>query len=810
MPNALVDGGRAALPVERKHYGSDKSSHTQFVLNVAPVVFDEKAETQVGLIPYENHEQLRSLQESHRSTHVIRRHKLSTLDDEHDTTNQIVAIPLVENAPQVGVTYRKLMLREHLGHVAALIRESLISFLVGFPRRVLDYRPITFLAEATGDNVLHKSLPKGITCPPWLGVNPLFELDVRVLEIVRDRPFVGICINLFTRRRIEATCQQMLDDGFPIIGQYVKRLLDSHDPRIQRHLQLVGKAASVDGGMIRLVDHRDDFTEISASAAYLETAAFDDVLRHVFTTNYGAIRSRLDSSLQRFNDGVEKLSRLERLRTYIEGRPLSFLPGLTWIIGRFLAEADGTLPPMRPAPPVTYVFDSTGHKTDTWHVRGIDKHGPYSTPTFSPTEPRICVICQKPHRGRVEQFVRKFLHGIGHNHSNSTGSGQPVRRQPFEKGFVRKYALQDAKTKFFEVEDRTADAYRTSIHLALQSMNGRHFRFDLALVEIEESFHLLKGASDPYLVTKAEFLSHQIPVQEFEFETTEIPDKRLHYVLNNMGLATYAKLGGTPWLVRANLPIAHELVIGLGSASVGEGRLGERERVVGITTVFSGDGNYCVSTVSKAVAFSDYEVELLASLRQTITRVSKSMNWQPKDHVRLVFHAFKPFKNVEADAVKNLVQGLGDYQVEYAFLHVVETHPFMLFDKKQEGVWAYDGTGKKKGNFAPERGHFLRLSGNEALIVLTGPKELKQASDGMPKPVALKLGRGSTFRDVTYLTQQVNTFACHSWRGFDNSPLPVTLMYSELIARLLGKLGAVPFWNPSQMYGKIGETRWFL
>ena len=47
-------------------------------------------------------------------------------------------------------------------------------------------------------------------------------------------------------------------------------------------------------------------------------------------------------------------------------------------------------------------------------------------------------------------------------------------------------------------------------------------------------------------LTKAEFLGHQIPVQEFEFETTEIPDNRLQYVLNNMGLATYAKLGGTP------------------------------------------------------------------------------------------------------------------------------------------------------------------------------------------------------------------------------------------------------------------------
>ena len=366
------------------------------------------------------------------------------------------------------------------------------------------------------------------------------------------------------------------------------------------------------------------------------------------------------------------------------------------------------------------------------------------------------------------------------------------------------------KTEFFEVDGKSAADYRKAIRQAFKWQTENRQQFDLALVEIEESFHELHGEADPYLIAKAEFLGHQIPVQEFEFETTELPEKRLHYALNNMALATYAKLGGTPWLVQANPAIAHELVIGLGSASVGDGRLGERERVVGITTVFSGDGNYCVSTVSKAVAYEDYEKELLESLKDTIERVSKSMNWQPKSHVRLVFHSFKPFRHAEEDAVKKLVGGLGDFQVEYAFVDVVEQHPYILFDRKQNGTRAYDGSGKQKGALAPERGQFMRLSGHETLIVLTGPKELKQSSDGMPSPVLLRLGRGSTFRDLLYLTKQVNTFACHSWRGFDNSPLPVTLGYSNLIARLLGKLGQVSFWNPSQMYGKIGETRWFL
>ena len=195
-----------------------RSSTTDYVLNVAPVIYDSKADVQVGLIPYADHEHLRSLQDAHRSTHLIRRHKLAALDDDHDTTNQIVAIPFVSDAPQVGTTFRTLPLRANLGHVAALMRESLITYFAAFPRRVVDYQPITFLAEGPTDNLLAQSLPKDVACPSWLGVNPLFELHVRVMEIVRDQPFVGVCINVFTRKRIEATCQSRMSLSLSYLG----------------------------------------------------------------------------------------------------------------------------------------------------------------------------------------------------------------------------------------------------------------------------------------------------------------------------------------------------------------------------------------------------------------------------------------------------------------------------------------------------------------------------------------------------------------------------------------------------------------
>lgn len=207
-------------------------------------------------------------------------------------------------------------------------------------------------------------------------------------------------------------------------------------------------------------------------------------------------------------------------------------------------------------------------------------------------------------------------------------------------------------------------------------------------------------------MTKAAFLSHQIPVQEFTIETVYTPTNRLSYVLNNMALATYSKLSGTPWLIKSDQGMHIELVIGLGSARIGERRLGQSERVVGITTVFTGDGNYCLSSVSKVVPIEEYQATLLATLKATLKEIRDQLNWRKEHHVRLVFHAFKPLKDAETEAVKELMESLGEYKVDYAFLHVIEDHPYLVFDEKQERSPRLREWGNE-GRHGPQPKHLL-------------------------------------------------------------------------------------------------------
>ena len=272
-----------------------------------------------------------------------------------------------------------------------------------------------------------------------------------------------------------------------------------------------------------------------------------------------------------------------------------------------------------------------------------------------------------------------------------------------------------------------------------------------SLVQVEEEFKKYDGDDNPYYATKAVLLKRDIAVQSVRLETMSLLDANLMFVMNHVSLATYAKLGGVPWLLVAKQTVAHELVIGLGSHTVSGSRIGSHKRFVGITTVFSSDGSYLLSDKTAVVPFEKYSDALYDTLKRAITQVRKQDNWRSTDKVRLVFHMFKPPKDTEADAIKRTVDDLGLENVTFAFVHIAPGNPYIIFDNAQPGLGYRD---PKKGVLGPSRGLHIQLGDYETLVVFSGASELKQASDGMPRPCLLKLHRHSTFTDMTYLSRK--------------------------------------------------------
>lgn len=247
----------------------------------------------------------------------------------------------------------------------------------------------------------------------------------------------------------------------------------------------------------------------------------------------------------------------------------------------------------------------------------------------------------------------------------------------------------------------------------------------------------------------------------------------------------------------------HELVIGIGSANIGQERGINGQRVMGITTVFSGDGSYIVSNTSKAVVPKAYCEALTSVLDETIEKIQMRMNWQKGDTIRLIFHTqVKKFNKEEIEAVRAVIDKYHDYQIEYTFLKISEDHGLHMFDSATADA--------QKGRLAPPRGKIFQLSKHEMLIYLIGQRELRQDTDGHPRGVILSIHKDSTFKDIRYLSAQVHSFASHSWRSYFPNPLPVTISYSDIIARNLGWLNQLPDWSDSVMIGKIGQSQWFL
>ncbi|GAB4019142.1 Piwi domain-containing protein [Spirosoma koreense] len=589
-------------------------------------------------------------------------------------------------------------------------------------------------------------------------------------------------------------------------GFYVGRANSSRNPDVKPRFATVGKVIGIeDGDLLQLDDLRPgEDTPLQASKLFLEPR--EDVLTHCIKHLYGTqsthILTELEKRAAAFHTGPEKLNRLASALKSFQKLSLELVGGIPFKIGSFLTEKvdEINLPIIGMAEKPTFVYAFGGQKVSQLNDIGLQKYGPYSREGFSPSKPRICVICQASKKGQVEQVLRKFLDGI-----------PPVeyaQGKSFEyTGLKAKYYLTGCHIEFFTTIDDSVESYNraTSDAIKAQGLTNQD-PWNLALVQIDRTFRDRSDNNNPYLTTKARLIGQQIPVQEFTLEALALPDKKVVWTLNNMSLATYAKLNGVPWLLKADRPIAHEVVFGIGSATIKEGRFGGGERMIGVTTVFTGDGNYFVSNVSSAVPEEEYFATLLDSLRTTMASVKHDLNWQPRDTVRLIFHAFKEFKKAEAEAVKKVMSELGDYQVEFAFVHVAQDHPYLLFDtNKKNGVGFYN-----KGRLAPDRGQYVQLTKRIMLVSLTGGTELKQATDGLPTPVQLVLHRDSTFKDLTYLAKQVVNFAAHSWRSFQPAPMPVTVFYSQLVAQMLGQLSGVPYWTSDAILNRIGTTRWFL
>lgn len=712
----------------------------------------------VCVIPYDD-ERLNDLREKHQTTHVFRRRGDNILILSHD--GQYPVTGCVET----------VCLKDNFDILCFLVKDGLKRYLTSLNRKPTGFNPIELVSAKAEDNLLSTVIREEYP----FEIRVKYKIDTRIVE---GKPC--LIIDCSTRKTVTQNCFYFLAKGFDLKERYV---VTEHE---HGYKKLLGRVTKIEEKTLHIVLPDGQIEQIQSVDAYLEASRknFNDYVSHTHGKQSDAFIQNVREVVSAFNSGENKKSRIDMLKGYFQSRGIILINGCRVDI----EDAENIQGICSQLDKPVFVFNDNG--TADWTEKGLTQYGPYTKRTFDRNDPSICVICAQHDKGRVEQFVRKLLKGI---------SGSKY----FSNGLEGKFSLGTSRVEVFTTDSDDVNGYKNAIETAIRKKSDEGGRWDLALVQVRQSFKKLNVRDNPYYWGKSLFFLHQVPVQDFTIELLGQSDYYLSYSLNNMALACYAKMGGVPWLLRSSPTLSHELVVGIGSANIGQERGVGNQRIMGITTVFSGDGSYIVSNTSKAVAPDEYCYALTLVLSDTIQKIQSRMNWQKGDTIRLIFHAsVKKFNKEEIQAVRSVMDKYKDYQIEYAFLKISEDHGLHLFDSSTAG--------SQKGRLAPLRGKAFKLSRNEMLVYLIGQRELRQETDGHPRGIIISVHKDSTFKDIKYLSTQLYSFASHSWRSYFPNPMPVTISYSDLIARNLGWLNQLPGWNDSIMIGKIGQSQWFL
>lgn len=714
----------------------------------------------------------------------------------HD--GKLFYLRLRHGGPNVAGEHKSLTTAEHPWLLRARLDDALEEALPKYT--AVKKRPFTFLAQKT-ELIKAAAASAGLSHELLQGfkVTPRFALSAKIYEPEDDAIGVGVFVTIGMRYDIEASLSDLTRAGLDLRGMYVVRRKRQVGER-----GLLGRIRSIDGNTVQLSEETG-----------LASAGVDDIklegskenfircLTTLLGYNYKKLQSALDDQEAGYRTGPKFDEAVRRMGEFLAKKPIKIADNISASIGERINFNDaGQARTVRLAPTVEYVFDRTGAKSAEFAWKGLAQFGPFDRPSFANRSPRILVVYPSATQGKVENFLSAFRDGMGSNYP------------AFSKGFVDLMGLTKVDFVMCPVDVSNGDRSNahTKYNVAIQERLTAVGEVHAGIVVLFEEHARLPDDRNPYIHTKSLLLTLGIPTQQVRMPTVLLDPKGLQYTLQNFSISTYAKLNGTPWTVNHDRAINDELVVGMGLAELSGSRAEKRQRFVGITTVFAGDGSYLLGNVSKECAYEGFPDAIRESMTGILRELKKRNNWRAGDTVRVVFHAHRPLKRVDVARIMfDCTREIGADQIlQMAFVTISHDHPFVLLDRSERGLPVSSSSSARKGVFAPPRGAISRIGRLTRLLAVNSPMLIKRANAPLPAPLLVSLHPDSTFKDVDYLAEQALKFTSLSWRSTLPAATPVTIFYSERIADLLGRLRGIPNWSSTNLNVKLKWSRWFL
>lgn len=761
-------------------------------LNYFPIQFDFE-DYQIITEPYSD-ERLKSLrQEFNASYSFFRDGNLIVISNKDDIENSLTG--KVENR----------LLFENSKVTSSLIKHIFFrTFKDRFKGYVpVDFYPFRFYSRKEEDDLILNLLPDKLKRK--IAFKKMIEVQLRETNINEIKAFAFV-INIRRNWVFNISCQELHKEGFDLKGLDV--LYAESLPGLENILapneDFIGTLKSITNeGAVVTTNEGEKIYSLSELFLRKTKQNIQDYLSFsVGEQKSNQILATVDSERIDKLNPVHQFNEITVIAKHLfsdKGEPILFqnMDGFCFKVNAKPLDVKNSISLQTP----TFIFDYAGTKRNNTNAdMGLSNFGPYDSSTFDIKKVNILSICHKSNRGSFTRFLQDLKDGLPES-------------SWFKKGLLKKYELQDINFNIQELSDYKIDDYMRIIRTEFSE------KPHLAIIEIPDSFKKLPDSENPYYKIKAKLLSIEIPVQFIVSFKLNRYDQNL---LNSIALQIYAKLGGTPWVLPAQRSVDREIIIGIGHSWLRRNtyRGAESSRVVGITTFMSSDGQYLLGDKVKDVPYESYFEELLKSLKVSIEKLSDEYAWQEGDTVRLIFHIFKPIKNIEFDVISQLVKEFSQFNIKFAFVTISKSHPNILFDIAQQGESKY-GSNQIIGKYIPFRGSNIFLDEETSLVQMLGSKELKTSKHGMSTPIQIKIRKpqGSfddqelkdmIFYDLAYITQQIYSFTYLSWRSFLPREEPATMLYSNLISRLLGKMRSVPEWDADKLNYSLKRKKWFL
>ena len=687
-----------------------------------------------------------------------------------------------------------LLIRDNPSVVASLIRHMIFrSFRDNFPDRIpQSFSPLRFFSSKHEHDPVYDLLPPKLQ--EVISYQRMIEVETRQI-IENEIPSFGLLVRFRNRWRFNKSADELQAEGFDLIG---KSVLESHPiPGLEGVLapkgELLGEVKKVDGRTAEIKTN-DGIIQRPLSTLFLERnsnqigayLAFKLGTRsatHLFEQLRQADRTKEDSGAT-FEE-TRKIAlwfagNTEKQRSYENEDGFCFTVTLK-------NEFSGISFPIQRT---NLVFDYGPGASANSPFQGLQNYGPFNSEKFASNDLRILAICQTQSRGAMSQFAKQLIDGIPES-------------AYFKRGLKSLFRLSSVDVKIEEAKSPLPEAYEKAIDSAISDSENN--KFDIALIECLYESRRVPTRENPYYRARSRLMSYGIPTQGVRKDHLRFSSNRLQSTLGPMALQIYAKAGGTPWRLPASQSVDREIIVGIGS-TIERPNLwagAEQSRIVGITTFFLGDGSYMLGERLRSVPYSDYFNELLSSLRGSIETVARQYAWKEGDSVRIVFHIFKPIKNIEADVVAQLVESFPKFNILFAFVTISTRHPWMMFRN------VHKNHGKTRVTLC-ERGDNLILDPHNCLLQLRGDKNRPNRWHRPPHPVSIRVHEKSTFKDLKYIAQQIQDFSYLSWRSFFPSEIPVTVLYSNLIASETGRLNETEGWQSGFLESHFRRKLWFL